>query len=162
MQIQNVHGALRVLCEQEGVADRHALAAKLGASCSPPLNQQERAAKRRFVIREMLMEGKSWKEIGEELGIDEVTIRRDTQTLYAEYGVSGSGKNARRALAEKIGRELPKGRVEKLRERIGELREAGLSRKEIAREVGRSIYVVDWHLKRMRRGQKVQDGIACG
>ena len=53
-------------------------------------------------------------------------------------------------MAEKLGRELPKSRVEGMRERIFELREKGLSRKEIAREVGVLIYTVDWHLKGVR------------
>jgi DNA-binding NarL/FixJ family response regulator len=157
-----IYHQIRILCEQENVADRHELAAKLGASVSPPLNQIERACKRRFEVKELLLEGLSYREIAKRLGTDEGTIHYDTYALYRLHGVRGKPHHARRALAAKLGVELPQTRGDVLREKILELHQAGMSRVEMARELKTSYGAVYQQMRQIlkAKGTEGQDARA--
>jgi DNA-binding NarL/FixJ family response regulator len=152
------------LCEQEDVADRHELAAKLGGAVSPPLNRDERAAKRRFAVKELLLEGFTHGEIAERLGMERELVRQDCYAIYQQHGVSGHGFAARRALAATVG-VAARTVTDRKRERVAEMRKRGMSRREIAREMGLSMAAVGWYVKKIRRGEGtvVVDGaeVAC-
>jgi DNA-binding CsgD family transcriptional regulator len=120
----------------------------VGAEKSPPLNMHERAAKRRFEVRKLLLEGLSNEEIGERMGMSKNEVAIDTVAIYRVHGVSGRGYQARRALAAKLGVEL-KVRVDRVRERISELRAMGMKWVEIAREMGMSKQGLQAHRKKM-------------
>jgi DNA-binding NarL/FixJ family response regulator len=152
VSIRAILNHVRILCLEEDVPDRHALAAKLNAAESPPLNQDERAAKRRFQVKELLLQGLSYKQIMQQLSLDFSTLNRDTQALYKLYGVCGRGHRARRALAAKL--NLPyTTRADLLRQRIQDLRAQNLTWPQIAKKLNISFHALDHHAKHLRRKQ---------
>jgi hypothetical protein len=53
---------------------------------------------------ELLLAGRTNRQIMSALSIDEHTVLRDTGAIYRAHGVRGFGKQSRRRLAEKVGR----------------------------------------------------------
>jgi DNA-binding CsgD family transcriptional regulator len=152
LTVANVRNHVRKICMEEDVADVHALAEKLKFAVSPPLNYVERAAARRFAVKEMLLLDCTQKEIAEKLGTDRVTVVRDVNAIYKVHGIKGQGYWGRRRLAEKLGVVFVSKRDE-IRKRVKEMGERGMSRLEIAMEMGVSLCVVKryrWELKRVR------------
>lgn len=144
--IRAVHNHIRALCAQERVPNRHMLTRKFHSRHRQPLNQDERALARRKEIQRLILEGRSYKEIMSMLHTDWSTVNRDTWKIYKMHGVSG-----RKGLAKKLGVKLPDTEGEKIRERIRELRAAGMTWPGIAKEMGMSFRAVEWHAKVIRR-----------
>jgi DNA-binding CsgD family transcriptional regulator len=135
LTISGVNAHVRRICKEEDVSDRHALAEKLKFAVSPPLNHVERAAVRRFVVKEMLLRNCSCREMREKLSVDQGVLEKDITAIYRLYEVKGLGLQARRALAEKLGVPfVTKG--DEIRKKVAELREKGLKWREVAREMG--------------------------
>jgi DNA-binding NarL/FixJ family response regulator len=111
MSIFSLGYHVRAICRQEGVGDRHELAKKLGSRHAQPLTQNERAWERRGRVMELLLAGKTYREIMAALSVDFVTVNRDTQAIYRRHGVHGAGRWCRERLAVKLGSELPAGGV---------------------------------------------------
>jgi hypothetical protein len=72
------------------VKDRHELARKFKSPHAQPLTRDERAWARREKVLEMLLEGKTYREMMAALSVDFGTINMDTQVLYRRHGVRGS------------------------------------------------------------------------
>ncbi|HEV8604522.1 MAG TPA: hypothetical protein VGQ99_04105 [Tepidisphaeraceae bacterium] len=153
ISIYSVYQHVYQICREEEVADRHALAEKLRFAVSPPLNQWERAAARRFLVREMLMRDCSYQEMCEKLGVGRPVVHDDVKATYRLYGVKGKGRAMRRALAEKLGMVFVS-KAEEIRRKVAELREMGLSGKEVAREMGMSEVAVAAHGQKLKRAAK--------
>jgi biotin operon repressor len=151
--VATVYQHVYAICREEEVADRHALAEKLRFAVSPPPNQWERAAARRFLVREMLMRDCSYREMCQKLGVGRPVVHDDVKQTYRLYGVTGKGRAMRRALAEKLGVVFVS-KADEIRRRVGELREMGLSGKEVAREMGMSEVRVWGYSRGLRRGKK--------
>jgi DNA-binding CsgD family transcriptional regulator len=122
MTCDTVWQHLAAIYRREGVKDRHELAKKLGSRHAQPLNQEERARERRGRVMEMLVEGKSRREIMAALSLDEWTINRDTRVIYGEHGVRGFGKQCARRLVEKLGRGVAEPQMKSDEVRRGEPR----------------------------------------
>jgi hypothetical protein len=100
-----------------------------------PLNHVERAAQRRFAVKELLLQGCSYRQIMEKLSLDFSTVNRDTHAIYKLHGVKGHGHHARRALAAKLGVPLvTKG--DQIRKNVADLREKGFTWKQTAHQLG--------------------------
>jgi DNA-binding NarL/FixJ family response regulator len=148
----NVRGQARKICLEEGVGDVHALAEKLQFAVSPPFNRLERAGARRFAVKEMLVRDCTQKEMMERLGIDFQTLVRDVNAIYKMHGIKSGQHGGRRELAEKVGVVFVSRRDE-VRERVKEMGERGMSRLEIAREMGVSLGVVKRYRREIKRGE---------
>jgi DNA-binding NarL/FixJ family response regulator len=152
--IRAVHNHIRILCAHERVPNRHMLARKFRSKHRQPLNQDERALARRKEVQRLILQGRSFKEIMSMLHTDFSTVNRDTWKIYKMHGVSG-----RKGLAKKLGVKLPDSEGEKIRERMREFREQGMTWPGIAREMGMKMQAVEWHAKVMRKALRapVQD-----
>src|SRR6185295_9541955 len=124
------------LFRQHNVPDRHALVEKLGGTTSPPLNQQERAAQRRFQVQTLLLQGLPIKEMIQQLKTDQTTLMRDIHAIYRHHDIppTKGPNNARRALAKKLGIELPPIGAEVMTIKVHELHNKGLRIPQIAKQ----------------------------
>jgi len=111
-----------VICREEGVVGRRALARKLGFA-EPPLSVKERAKARRELVVEMLMRDCGREEMREALGVDLAVLADDIGAIYKMHGLVGRKHGGRRALAEKMGKEFV-GSREKQSESGAEIRGA--------------------------------------
>jgi DNA-binding CsgD family transcriptional regulator len=116
VSINAVRCQVRLICREEGVGDRQELAAKLKFAVSPPLNQEERAGARRFLVKEMMMGGATYGEMMEKLSVSRDVLKYDIRMIRRMYGVKKLGKEGRREMGEKIGGEES---VERSEERRG-------------------------------------------
>jgi DNA-binding CsgD family transcriptional regulator len=148
---------IRILCRQEDVPDRHALAAKLGASVSPPLNQEERAAKRRIQVQDLLLSGLNRTQIMAALDMSLDVLKRDIQCIYRLHGVQGYGEQARRALAAKLGLELPPTPNDLLRQQILPLHQSGLTCNQIAQHLNLPYMTTYALLYRLHRAPEISN-----
>jgi DNA-binding NarL/FixJ family response regulator len=175
ISLRTVHQHIDALCRQEDVADRHALAAKLGAKCSPPLNNWERAGVRRAAVMRMMLEGATYREIMAELKLEPTPVYEDVSAIFRLHGIEGSGAAARRALAEKLGREyvrtsedLAREEVMRVREQVRALREGGMRLCKVAKELGIAYIDAKVHAYAIRRaaargcggGQREKENVA--
>jgi DNA-binding NarL/FixJ family response regulator len=139
------------LCRQHDVPDRHALVAKLGGPTSPPLNQHERAAQRRFQVQNLLLEGLPLKQIMQRLNLDRPTLMRDIASIYRHHDIKcgNAGPNSsRRSLAKKLGVDLPPTGAARLTAQIQSLHTSGIPIPQIAKQLNRCEAVIRRHLKR--------------
>jgi DNA-binding CsgD family transcriptional regulator len=75
-----VNQHIYIICKEEDVPDRHALADKLNFAVSPPLNYIERALARRFQVREMLLQNCTYQEMCKELSASFSVISADVKS----------------------------------------------------------------------------------
>jgi DNA-binding NarL/FixJ family response regulator len=140
MSLAQVHKNVRHLCQQENVADRVELAAKLacpelveGASPHPqPLNQIQNARLRRRNVEKLLLQGLTNRQICALEGLALFEVKDEAHRIYRKQGLApGEG---RQALAQKLGIQLGGNYAlnEELRTRIL----AGQTYRQIATEMG--------------------------
>ena len=140
ISLRAVKGHLHLLCKHEGVKSRLELVRKMGATGATPLNGRERAAERRRRVVELMREGLSDEEIRLRLSMRRVELWLDIAWLYRRHGVDGVRRGARRrALAEKMGVARAETRGERMRRSVAELRGAGMTWVEVAKELGMSL-----------------------
>jgi DNA-binding CsgD family transcriptional regulator len=151
--IHTVRCAMRNICIQEDVADVHALAEKLQFAVSPPFNVFERAAARRIVVKEMLLRDCTRDEISRALGIDFRVINQDIKSIYKLYGIKGTTRGSRLALARKLGVPFISRRDELLK-RVQKLKDQRLTYRQIAREMGAPLGTVSGYLHSLVKLQK--------
>jgi DNA-binding NarL/FixJ family response regulator len=148
ISIRAVLNHVREICRHEGVRTRHELARKLGSAHEQPLTQDERAAARRARVQELILQGCSYQQIMKQLHTDFSTVNRDTYRIYQSHGVNG-----RRALARKLGVELPSIHSQR-RAQIREQLSAGQTYRQIATALGVNRNVVHHHAKCIRREER--------
>jgi hypothetical protein len=86
----------------------------------------------------MLLASCGYLEIARKLGVHRNLIVGDVHAIFRAHGIKAKGFGAaRRALAEQLGLKYLS-RADQLRIRVAELREKGLTWKEIVREMGAS------------------------
>jgi DNA-binding NarL/FixJ family response regulator len=78
-------------------------------------------------------------------------VNRDVGNLYKMHGVRGQNEKRRGKLAEKMGVVLPKTRLELRREKVAQMRERGMTYREIGEELGMSMSRVGHYLEKRRR-----------
>jgi DNA-binding NarL/FixJ family response regulator len=152
-----VNQHIYIICKEEDVPDRHALADKLNFAVSPPLNYIERALARRFQVREMLLQNCTYQEMCKELSASFSVISADVVKIFRQYGVKGHGFKARRALAKLLNVPFQTA-GDHTRQKIAALRETGLSCKQVAKAVGLSKWMVCSHISILRK-QKVMESL---
>jgi DNA-binding NarL/FixJ family response regulator len=147
------------LCREEGVADVPELAKKLKFAKAPPPNRPARVGARRMMLVEMLLADWAYKEIGRKLGVSASIIADDVRAIYRRHGVKGRSCVAnKRMLAEKLGlRYVSRG--DEVRSKAAELRERGLTWKEVAREMGMTPRGVRAHLGKGKRREAEAEGV---
>ncbi len=151
MSRNTVDRHIAILCHQEDVPDRHALVAKLGGT-SPPLNQAERANKRRHQIQSLLLQGLDRHQIAQQLNHTLKSIDHDLTAIYKLHNVSTRGQNtARRALFQKLGKDFPPTPTDLLRQKIQTLHETGMTQTKIAQQLKVSRRAIWNHLKIIQR-----------
>jgi len=78
----------------------------------------------------------TYPEMAQELGVSKIIIRTDVIAIYRAHGIKAKGSTARkRALAEKLGVNYVS-KAERIRTSVSELREKGLTWKQIAQQMG--------------------------
>jgi len=69
------------------------------------------------------------------LSIDHPVLQKDILAIYQQHGMKGKPHNARRELAQKLNRQYIT-RIESIRAKVKQLREAGMDWTNIATEIG--------------------------
>jgi DNA-binding CsgD family transcriptional regulator len=139
-----------ILCRQENVPNRHALAAKFNPKATLPLNQEERSAQRRIILAQLLASGLPRSEIMTQLQIDLPILDRDTQLIYKLHNITGQKQRSRQALAAKLG--LPHNSPSTLlRQKIADLHHSGLTCSQIARQLNCTYLTIYHHLAKIRQ-----------
>ena len=140
----SVHNEMKTICRQEAVPDRAELARKLGSPHPQPLTRNQLARRRRGIMLQLILDGRSNHEIKTELGIDEPTMNAESNKIYRAHGVQG-----RRGLEAKLGVTITpfKSRRTEIRAR----RAAGQTYKQIAADLGISFWTVHNHVKALKR-----------
>jgi hypothetical protein len=151
--INAVRCAVRLICMQERVPDRHALAKKLHFAASPPPNVFQRAASRRPAVQEMLLRDCTHEQMTAALGIDHPVLQKDILAIYQQHGIKGKPHKARRELAHKLGRPFIS-RLEEIRGRVKQMREKGMKWAQIAREMGLTMGRMDSYRVTLQRLEK--------
>jgi DNA-binding CsgD family transcriptional regulator len=150
LSIKSVNQHIYLICKDEDVPDRHALAHKLRFPVSPPLNYIERAAARRFQVREMLLQNCTYQEMCRKLGASLPVIGKDVIAIFRTYGVKGHGFKARRALAEKLNVPFTT-KGDQTRQKIAALRETGLTYKQIAKAIGLTKWSIWSNMSKLKK-----------
>ena len=152
MNIGDVRGRIRILCRQEGVANRGELARKLGSVHAQPPDLMEIARARRERMEKMMLEGLSGNEIMEREGISRQIYTHDAKMIYRKHGLRPF--EGRSGLAKKFG--IAFGKVNPVREEIKQRLMAGQRLAEIARAMGRSYRSVESYCGRICREEGVR------
>src|SRR5207237_5930091 len=113
-------------------------------------NYIERALTRRFQVREMLLHNCTYKEMCQKLSASFSVISADVVKIFRLYGVKGHGHKARRALAKLL--NVPfQTQADQTRQRILQLRDSGLTCKQVAHAVGLSKWMVCSHISILKK-----------
>jgi transcriptional regulator with XRE-family HTH domain len=128
------------LCREERVPNVQALAQKLNFAKPPVLCERaqraERAQARRPLVQQMLLANCTYPEMAQKFGVSKIIIRTDVIAIYRAHGIQAKGSIARkRALAEKLGINYVSN-AERIGSRVSELREQGLTWKQIGQQMG--------------------------
>jgi DNA-binding NarL/FixJ family response regulator len=153
---------LGVIRRQENVRDRHELAKRLGSPHAQPLTQVEEVRRRRERVLELLLEGRTYREIGRSLCVSYSTVRGDADVIYRAHGGGGGQYEARRRLAAKFGRTLPATVGDRRRAEVERRRGAGQSWRAIAREMGLALGTVTAYGSKRRRRTRRRVGALAG
>jgi hypothetical protein len=106
MSLENVQRRIWSFCKQEGVGDREELGRKLGWEQEQPLNQRDRARRRRAVVEELLREGLTYREISKRTGIAGCLVAYDGGVMFRKHGLGGKrGRKEFRRMCEGKGQK---------------------------------------------------------
>src|SRR6267142_4538824 len=101
LTVANVGAHVRMICREERVVDRHALARKLNFATPPRLNQWEKAKVRRLEVAEMMLRDCTREGMMEKLSVDWWVLGKDIKAVYKAHGIKANTHGSKRELAEK-------------------------------------------------------------
>ena len=87
IRLSAVDNHLTALFRQHGVPNRHALAQKLKSPHPQPMTQEENAKHRRLRIEQLLLQGRSYQSIMQELNIPFGIVNADACKIYKTHQV---------------------------------------------------------------------------
>jgi hypothetical protein len=160
ISVHNVRVHLGRICKEEEVSDVWALARKLKFAKQPRASRAQLDRARRVQVAEMMLGNCSYQQMGEKLEVSIEVIGNDVSAIYRAHGVKASGSVAsRRALAEKLGVRYAS-RGDEIRSKVAELRERGLTWREVGRAMGMKWNTVAKHggKPRSRKAQQLMEG----
>jgi DNA-binding CsgD family transcriptional regulator len=106
-----------------------------------------RPSRRRPQVLQLLLQGLTYEQIGQRLGVKYGAVNSYVVQIYAQHGVRG-----RHELARKLGRSLPPPSTKE--EQVASLHSAGLTNRQIAQRLGLRPDLVYRHLWRRRQRQR--------
>lgn len=96
----NVYYRVKEACRRERVADRHALARKMGMTIPLPQDRVEQGRARLERVRALLRLGMKYRPIATEMGVSYFLVQSAARRLFRQYGVSSGEELIRRIRAE--------------------------------------------------------------